>query len=60
MRPLYPLALATVLILIGLAWVNSTIGAKGLHATASVVAPFDAFRAMSTAKKLPSPQYDLY
>ena len=58
MRPLYPLALATVLILIGLAWVNSTIGAKGLHATA--VAPFDAFRAMSTAKKLPSPQYDLY
>ena len=60
MRPLYPLALATVLILIGLAWVNSPIGAKGLHATASAVAPFDAFRAMSTAKKLPSPQYDLY
>ena len=59
MRKLYPLAIAAALILAGVGgWVSSTIGARSGQVAST--AQFDPLHAMSTAKDLPSHQYDLY
>jgi hypothetical protein len=60
MRKLYPLVIAAVLILAGIAWVNRGIGAQSVSFRAPAGAQFDVLRAMTTAKDLPSHQYDLY
>jgi hypothetical protein len=60
MRHLYPLAIIAVLILAGIAWVNSTIGARSVSISTSTSAQFDTLQAMSVAKDLPRHQYDLY
>jgi hypothetical protein len=42
-------------------WVTSTKGARNAQFVApATTTQFDTLRAMSTAKDLPSPQYDLY
>jgi hypothetical protein len=60
MRHLYPLAIAAVLILAGIAWVNSTSGARSVNIRASTGGQFDTLQAMSVAKDLPRHQYDHY
>jgi hypothetical protein len=42
-------------------WVTSTKGSRSVHFVApATTTQSDALRAMSKAKDLPSPQYDLY
>jgi hypothetical protein len=60
MRKLHSLAIAAILILAGIVWVNWGIGSQSVNFGAPSGAQFDVLRAMTTAKDLPNHQYDLY
>ncbi len=61
MTKMQALAIATALILVAMGgWATSTIGARTATLAAPTAAQFDTLQIMSTAKNLPTHQYDLY
>jgi len=52
-------AAALILVAVG-GWAASTIGARTATFTTQTGGQFDTLQAMSTAKDLPAPVYDLY
>ena len=59
MRKISLFAIAAAFILAGIAgWVTSTIGARGVNSTTG--GQIDTLQLMTTAKDLPTHQYDTY